>query len=356
MLNVEKLAIETIKHCTRRACASYMLVYDPRTHKNLKLLVDNKLVLETAWKHSGDAPVNLKRENYHVQFRIAEACYATLPGAANYQHPQRNSDTRATIEYVEEVAKAKGVKLPVRRTDFNRIFEQRIPEYMVLLIANMTGNVDTGPLKRLEGDTVDLKAAREGPLFREMEEGYNHLCKLPWIADSLVGNKHSLERHFTNGAVFKTSNLTLQQVFVKTITLRYPLEHANKYAGAYMKLKARGFDPATSALLALAINKVDEDRADHCVGMGHDWVNGEYAESSFWEEILQGTYKPRWTQRKSAKWESMVQGFKAVTHNSLLNAPKVPSRFLAKVGEGWQVKTFQNLKLMKEFYDEHRNA
>lgn len=359
MLLVEKLASKVAKHLRSRSCAVYLAVYDARTHKNLKVLRDANILYTRGFADVPGALATLAKENYHVQFRLSEPCFASFPSLGHSQKPlMYSTGATATIESIEARTKALNYKLPGRRKEFNLIFEQKKPKYMVYLVTNQfIRSVHTLIARHRDGRVNFNKTIQNWPEFTEFEEAYNHLLKLPYMGSVLVGPKN-LRWHMENGAVMKTFDMTIQQAFVTGMTLRYPLEHAVNYVDVYKDLKEYGFKPEISAVLALMMSSTElaMHRATGCCGMGHDFVNVAYATDEMWEAILKGGYTPKWTQEPTIGWTTRFNGFNAITHNAEVNEHRASKKYHIKVGEGWGARTYIDLKKLKEFYDANNAA
>ena len=359
MLLVEKLASKVAKQLRSRSCAVYLAVYDARTHKNIKALRDANILHSRGFVDVPDALVPLAKENYHVQFRLSEACFASFPSLGGIQKPlMAGTCTTATVQTIEAAAKKLRYKLPGRRKEFNLILEQKKPKYMVYFVTNQFINAVFQQVSRHHDGRVNFdKTINNWPNFIEFEEAYNHLLKLPYMSSVLVGPKN-LRWHMENGAVMKTSDMTIQQAFVTGMTLRYPLEHAGIYTGVYKHLKEYGFKPEISAVLALMFTRTELDmhRATGCCGMGHDFVNTAYATDEMWEAILKGGYSPKWTQEPTVGWTTLFYGFNAITHNEGVSEERASKNYHTKIGDGWGARVYINLKKLKEFYDANNAA
>lgn len=359
MLLVEKLASKVAKKLRSRSCAVYLAVYDARTHKNLKALRDANILYSRGLADVPDALVPLAKENYHVQFRLSEACFASFPNLGGVQKPlMADHGSTATMASIEARAKELNYKLPGRRKEFNLILEQKKPKYMVYFVTNQFIRTVFQQVSRHRDGRVNFgKTLNNWPDFIEFEEAYNHLLKLPYMSSVMVGPKN-LRWHMENGAVMKTSDMTIQQAFVTGMTLRYPLEHAQTYVSVYKHLKQYGFKSEISAVLALMLSSTELvlHRATGCQGMGHDFVNTAYATDEMWEAILKGGYTPKWTQEPTVGWTTRFFGFNAITYNEAVAEGRASQKYHTKIGDGWGARVYIDLKKLKEFYDANNAA
>ena len=350
MLLVEKLAKEASALFPARVCASFLSVYNPHSHHILEILGQKMDTLR--WLIHYEAPKQeqeaFAKAHRHVMFNIHEACFAGFRRSNTEQQARLG-----TIGYEESlrVLKTLGVKVNTKSVVFKEMCSVQQPEYMVFFQANQWAGFSQG--WREENGTVNLDKVELGYAdFNELDEAYSHLCKLPWMADSLVGKGHSLRKHLNDGAILKTKNLTIQQSFVKAITLRYPMEHHAIYTPVYVQLKKMGFRPSVAAVLALTLSEVMDNKIGKPrPGLGHDWCNAIYISEASWKAMMEGKFTPVWTQPKGTPWKNtLFNGMKAV-HGGNENGP-ISKKFTTKRGEGWNGTTLINLQALKDHYDE----
>lgn len=352
MLLVEKLAKEASTMFYVRSCGSYLEVFNPHSHNILKQIHDKfgMDLMEGYAPHENPAQDRMIADNLHVMFMIKEACYAgLLRGAQVQQEKFRWTSLETAISFIKQ----NKFKVDTSTKVFKESLKFQQPEYVVFLQQNQWRDFDKD--YRKEDGSVDFEKLKKGlPYFDDLDEAYSELCKLPWIADSLVGKDHSLTKHLEHGAIFKTKTLTCQQVFVKAITLRFPLEWCHIYVPNYVALKKYGFKPSTAALLALTMASVGGDSAIPSPGGGHDWCYAKNISLKQWGAMLKGTYSPVWTQKEGRKWGGCrFEGFAAIHGGGVENPIATP--FLVKKGDGWNTKIQINLEAMKEEYDKHNS-
>lgn len=341
MLHVQKLAKALINTDVKGSTASFACVWpyeQLRAIKQIEKITKVKPLrgLDGPMSYQERAPVYAKllESIPHAGVHSCAPCYAAL----SYYPNDR--------KVYEKTLKVKGSGKLV-----SKFFKEQNskPEYVVYMPKFFHG-LGLVALNTKEYTTDWEKLTHNQKLI---EQYYNIILKnWKWVTHNAVGQQ-SFRNHVEDGFILKCKGMTLQRLFAQGMIPRHFSEMTSKVLSVVPKLVKKGLTLEQAVMLSFAVQDVDHrGRVIPYRGGGHTFWHGDYATDEAYLSLLDGSYEPQWTQKKT--WAETTQRYadfglhKCTTHDVHMSGTH-RSKFFSFDGEGWDKVGVLNLTaLMKE--------